>query len=131
MMQALPFVAFVYFGIVFVIAFGLGVLRVTILAPQFGTLTAVALEVPVILAICWTVAGWIARWWSRPQLQQLAMGLLAFAMLITAEIALSTLLLGQSLRQFLVAIATAPGAMGLAGQIGFALIPALRGQIRG
>lgn len=130
-MRALPMVAFVYFSIVFAVAFALGVLRVTIAVPLLGALAAVALEVPILLAVSWAVAGWIARWWHRQRLEWLAMGLLAFAMLMVAEVALSTILFGQSLAQFFGAFATAPGALGLAGQIGFALIPSLRRQIRG
>jgi hypothetical protein len=130
-MQALLIAACVYFGIVFALAFVLGVLRVTLVAPQVGALAAVALEVPVILGISWAVAGWIARWWPRPPLQRLAMGAVAFALLMAAEMAMSRFLFGQTLAQFLAAIATAPGALGLAGQIAFALIPVLRGQTRG
>jgi hypothetical protein len=131
MIRTLPIVACVYFGIVFAVAFTLGVLRVTIIVPLLGALAAVAIEVPIVLAVSWAVAGWIATWWHRPRLQWLTMGLLAFAMLMVAEVALSTVLFAQSLAQFFQAIATAPGALGLAGQIGFALIPALRRQIRG
>lgn len=130
-MQALPFVALVYFGIVFAVAFVLGALRVTLIAPQLGDLASVTLEVPVVLAFSWVVAGWIARWWPRPWFCRLGMGILAFAMLMAAEMALSTLLFGQTAAQFFAAIASAPGAVGLTGQVGFALLPALRGQTTG
>jgi len=41
----------VYFGVVFAAAFGLGVLRVLLLAPVIGPLAAVAVEVPLVLAL--------------------------------------------------------------------------------
>jgi len=61
---------------------------------------------------------------------RLAMGGLAFAMLMAAESGLAPAS-GQSLAGFVAAMATPAGALGLAGQIGFAIVPALRGQVRG
>lgn len=115
-----------YFAVVFTAAFGLGVLRVTLVAPQLGALVAVALEVPIVLAVSWGVAGWIVRNWPMILLQRIVMGILAFVILMGAEVLFSKLLFGQSLHDFMGALATLPGALGLAGQIGFAVIPALR-----
>lgn len=42
---------------VFALAFCLGALRVTLVATLTGPLAAVALEVPVVLALAWAVAG--------------------------------------------------------------------------
>ena len=42
---------------VFAAAFALGALRVGLIAPQVGPLLAVALELPLVLALSWTVAG--------------------------------------------------------------------------
>ena len=56
--------AFAYVTPVFAVAFVLGALRVTLVAPVAGPLLAVALEVPVVLALSWIVAG--REWISRP-----------------------------------------------------------------
>jgi hypothetical protein len=56
----------------------------------------------------------------------LGTGALAFLILMLAEFALARLLSGQSPAAYAATFLTAPGALGLAGQTGFALIPALR-----
>ena len=100
--------AAVYFGVVFAAAFALGMLRMLVLAPALGPLLAVALELPAVLALSWLVAGRVLRHWPMALRGRTAMGALAFALLMAAE-----------------------AGLGLAGQIGFAILPALRGQPRG
>jgi hypothetical protein len=123
--------ALVYFAVVFAAAFAFGALRVTLIAPQIGALAAVTLEVPLILALSWLVAGQVLRRWPMTQGQALAMGGLAFAFLMLAEFALAYLLSGQTPRAYATTFTEAPGALGLAGQVGFGLIPALRRQVSG
>jgi hypothetical protein len=123
--------ALAYFAPVFAAAFAVGALRVTLIAPATGPLAAVALEVPLILAFSWAVAGRVLRRWPMPRSGALAMGGLAFLILMLAEFALALALSGQTPRTYAGTFLTAPGALGLAGQIGFALIPALRLQPRG
>ena len=114
-----------YFLPVFAVAFLLGALRVTLVAPQTGPLLAVALEVPLVLALSWLVAGRVLGRWPLALPDRLAMGALAFALLMLAELTLA-LAFGQTPARFLSDLATPPGALGLAGQIGFGLVPALR-----
>jgi hypothetical protein len=115
--------ALAYALTVFAAGFVLGTLRVLWLAPAVGELAAVAMELPVILAASWVAAGAVLRRW--PVDRRLAMGALALAVLLACEAGLAVLL-GDGLRGFLAHLATAPGALGLAGQSGFALIPRLR-----
>lgn len=122
--------AVAYVALIFAAAFLLGALRVTVLAPMTGPLLAVAMEVPVVLALSWLVAGRVLRRWPLALPDRLAMGALAFALLMLAEFALA-LAFGQTPARFLSDLATPPGALGLAGQIGFGLIPALRGHAKG
>lgn len=119
-----------YFAAVFAVAFGLGVLRVLWLAPAIGPLVAVAIEVPLLLGLAWAVAGAVLRRWPLARVGRLAMGALAFGMLMAAEAGLA-LVSGQTLADFANAMSTPAGALGLAGQIGFAILPALRGQASG
>ncbi len=116
----------VYFTVVFAAAFAMGALRVTVIAPQVGVLAAVAFEVPLILGLSWVVAGRVLRRWPLDAGQRIAMGALSFAMLMIAEFVLAKLVFAQPAASYLAAMATAPGALGLAGQIGFGVIPYLR-----
>ena len=121
--------ALAYVATVFAAGFLLGTLRVLIVAPRLGEFRAVALEAPVILLISWIVAGRVLRRWpvAAGGLRALAaMGALAFALLMLAESTLATLAFGQTLPEWFAALATPAGALGLAAQIGFAAIPALR-----
>jgi hypothetical protein len=120
-----------YFAVVFAAAFAFGAVRVALIAPQIGALAAVALEVPLILGLSWFVAGRVLRRWPLTFPQALAMGALTFVLLMLAEFALAYALSGQAPSDFAATILTGPGALGLAGQIGFALIPAFRIQARG
>ena len=108
---------------VFAVAFVLGALRVTFIAPRLGPLAAVALEVPLVLALSWLVAGRVLRRW--PLTPRLGMALLSFLILMLLELA-TALAFGQTPGQFVTAMATPPGALGLAGQTGFGLIPLVR-----
>lgn len=115
--------AFAYALAVFVAGFALGALRVLWLGPAVGELVAVALELPVMLAVSWVAAGAVLRRW--PVERRLAMGGLAFAVLMACEAGLA-LALGETPGGFALHLATAPGLLGLAGQVGFAVIPRVR-----
>ncbi|MBN8632780.1 MAG: hypothetical protein J0L76_18245 [Rhodobacterales bacterium] len=112
---------------VFATAFVIGALRVGLVAPRVGPLLAVALELPLVLTLSWFVAGRVLSHW--PQTPRLGMGVASFLMLMLLELA-TALAFGQTPGQFLAAMATPPGALGLTGQIGFGLIPLFR-QPRG
>jgi hypothetical protein len=122
-MHQLVKAAFAYVLPVFAVAFVLGALRVTFVAPLTGPLSAVALEVPLVLALSWAVAGRVMAGW--PQVRPVALALLAFALLIGLEF-VTALALGQTPTRFLGGWKTLDGALGLLGQIGFGLIPLLR-----
>ena len=110
---------------VFLCAFALGALRVTLIAPALGPVAAVALEVPVVLTLSWLIAGPVLRHWPVPVPQRPALALFAFIVLMLLELG-TALTFGQSPAQFLQAMTTPAGALGLAGQIGFALILLIR-----
>jgi hypothetical protein len=105
------------------VAFALGAVRVNLVAPRVGPLLAVAVELPLVLALSWAVAGRVLNRW--PQTSRPGLGPASFLMLMLLELA-TALALGQSVTQFLAALTTPPGARGLAGQIGFGLIPLVR-----
>lgn len=116
-----------YFTIVFGCGFVLGVLRVSMLVPMLGELAATVIEAPVMLAISWVVVrrviervGIGARLGPR-----LLMGGIAFGLLMMAEAALA-LGFGRTLAEHVAAYRQSPQFVGLAAQVGFALIPALQ-----
>jgi hypothetical protein len=118
----------VYFAIVFALGFVLGTLRVLVIAPLLGPVGAVMLEVPVILAASWLACGWTLRKVTvAPAMpDRLAMGVTAFALLIAAEFAVSTVVFGRSPADFWASYAAADALLGLAAQIAFAAFPLLR-----
>ncbi len=116
--------ALTYFIAVFTVAFMMGIARTLWLAPQIGALAAVAIEVPLMLTVSWFWARHFAR--HRPLSSAraaLAVGALAFALLMVTELALAVWGFGQRPAEWLAALATPAGALGLAGQLGFAAMP--------
>ena len=113
-----------YFAVTFAVAFGLGAVRQTLVAPRLGALAAVAIEVPVLLAVSWVVARWAVRRFAVPDraAARLVMGGLAFALLQATEFALAAAF-GTPPSAYAAAILTPPGALGLAAQVAFALLP--------
>ena len=117
--------AAIYFGMVFAAAFALGALRVTVVVPRVGALVAVLIEVPIVLGISWIACRHVVRWFEVPSewRPRLAMGILAFMLLMIAEPAIAIFGFGRSLAQYLGEFQSTAGLIGLLGQIAFALIP--------
>lgn len=116
-----------YAAVVFAAGFAMGTLRVLALAPALGPVPAVLIELPVMLAFAALAAGRIVRRFSVPARLgvRLGMGAAAFAPLMAAEVALGLWGFGQSLGEIGAAWLRPEGLFGLAGQVGFALMPAL------
>ena len=114
----------VAYGVIgFGFGFAFGIVRTMLVAPAIGAFAAVAIEVPLMLAACTPLARWCLRRWSiAAPIAALAMGLAAFATGMTCEF-LFGLALGQTPQAMLSALALPQGLLGLAGQIGFALLP--------
>ncbi len=113
-----------YFAVTFAVAFILGALRQTVVAPRLGALAAVAIEVPLILGVSWVAAGWAVRRFAVPAglAPRLAMGGIAFGLLQVSEFGFAAAL-GTPPEAYAAAFFTAPGALGLAAQVAFALMP--------
>ena len=50
----------VYAAMVFLVGFGLGTIRVTLIVPHLGETGAVLLETPIMLAVRWMASHWSA-----------------------------------------------------------------------
>jgi len=119
--------ALAYTGAVFATGFALGVLRALVVAPRTGEATAILIEVPLMLAASLVAARWAVTRWAVPARPgpRLAMGGLAFLLLMAAEIALSTFGFGRSLAAHFAHLVRPEALPGLAAQIAFAAMPAL------
>lgn len=117
-----------YFALVFAAGFALGALRVLVLEPALGAFWAVALELPVMLAVAWAACAVIVRRLgvTASLSARITMGAMAFVCLMTAEVVLSTTAFGRSPVEFVAGWLTPAGLLGLGGQIGFAAIPVAR-----
>lgn len=117
-----------YFAIVFAAGFLFGTVRVLAVEPLLGRLMAVAIETPVILAVSWIVSGILIRRLAiAPGLAaRLVMGVSAFVLLLTAELGFSVLAFGLSATEFAAGLMEPAGLLGLAAQLVFAAMPALR-----
>lgn len=116
-----------YFAAVFGLGFLLGTVRTLLLEPRIGALPAVVLELPVMLGAAWVICDRLLRGRDLTMGARAVMGGTAFAFLMLAELALA-LAFGQTLAQHLQGYATTAHQLGLAGQIGFGLMPLLRGR---
>ncbi len=116
---------------VFVVAFAVGAIRVTLVAPRTGALLAVLLEAPIVLAVSWQVSRWCTRRLhvSREPRVRALMGAVAFTALMLLELGFSVLLFGETFGNFLAKYSTLPGVVGLATQAGFAIIPWIQGRL--
>ena len=117
-----------YFAVVFAFGFGFGTIRTLLVAPRLGELVAVAAEAPAMLAVSWWACGWLLRRYDvAPRAgDRWAMGGLALALLLVAEIGVSVLLAGRSVGQHFALYGELPAQIGLAAQLLFAAMPALR-----
>jgi hypothetical protein len=117
-----------YFALVFAAGVALGALRVLALAPVLGATGAVLVELPVILAVAWLACGRLTARIGVPAAPapRAAMGGVAFLLLLGAEAGLGAAVFGQPLAVQVAALARPAGALGLAGQVAFGLLPLAR-----
>ena len=118
----------VYFLLVFAAGFALGAVRTLFVAPRLGETLAVIIELPLMLVISWIACGAVLKRIDLPPqiFLRLLMGACAFEFLMIAEFALAHFAFSQSIDSFFAGLTRTPGALGLAGQIAFALFPLVR-----
>lgn len=122
--------ALAYFVLVFTTGFVLGAFRTLLIAPRTGHFVAVLFELPLMLAISWFVCIRVLRRFPVPDgaAAHAAVGAAAFLMLLLAELVLTAAAFGGTPATFAANLLTPHGALGLAGQIAFALFPLLQGR---
>lgn len=123
-----------YFINIFAVGFAFGILRTMALEelPQVSRLTAVLVEIPIMLAIAWVVCGVLMQ---RAKIANdgvagIAMGGSALTMLLIAEVLLSRLFSGLSLMEHLSLYQQRSHLAGLVGQCLFAAFPWVRARLQ-
>ncbi|MBR0654927.1 hypothetical protein [Plastoroseomonas arctica] len=114
--------------VLFGLSFGLGALRVMVVAPRIGVVAATALEaVPMLAAMAW-VAPRLAHWQALPPrgAGRIAMGGIALALLVGVEIGLGAVLNGATPDAWVAKFATPEGMIYGALLLAFAAMPWLR-----
>lgn len=119
--------AAVYFAWVFGAGFALGVVRELWLAPRVGARTAQLLETPLMLGVVLIAARASVRRFAVPRRlgARLAVGLLALALLLGAEVALALGLRGLSPAEIVTARDPVAGTVYALALVLFAAMPAL------
>jgi hypothetical protein len=122
--------AALYFALVFGAGFALGPIRVLWLAPLVGERAAELIEAPLMLAVIVLASQWIARHrcagWSGGAL--LAVGVLAAAVVLAADLAVGLSLRGMSVAQVFLERDPVSGSVYYALVTAMALAPWLWGR---
>lgn len=121
----------VYAVAVFSFAFLTGALR-TVAVSSTGAppVLAVAIELPALLLASWVICGLLLEriHVSADLGLRLLMGAVALIVMLSAEFALSAIVIGRSLPQFIASYEHPEAMLGLIGQLVFAALPAVRRQ---
>jgi len=117
----------VYGSGIFALGFLLGTLRELWLGPLFGRDAVVLVEGPVILLAAWFFAWWLIRGHgvAGSAGTRLAMGAVAFVVLMLGEAAVAVFGFGRTLAMHLAAYTTTQGMLETVPQVAFALFPLL------
>lgn len=118
---------FVYFAVVYLAGFALGLLREVLIAPVVGRVAAVLVEMPLMLVVMVLAAKSVGRRMAVPSdiASRLRMGVVAFGLLTLAEAVSAKILRGHDLGQWLQSFATAEGFVSLLMFVLFAAMPML------
>ena len=119
-----------YWGLMFILGFVMGTVRTMFVAdaPVGGRILGVLLELPIMLTASWFLCSFAIRRFHVPTTlgARALMGGLAFALLLLAELVVGALLFGRSASEHFALYREASYAVGLAAQIGFALMPSVQ-----
>lgn len=118
----------IYWATIFALGFVLGTVRTLWGAQALGEETFILIEIPVILTASWLAARWlVARYGIVRNGEALAMGGIAFALLMASELAL-TAILGENPTAWVARLASPPELYGFLGQVAFGLMPWLAAE---
>lgn len=118
----------IYFALVFAAGFILGAIRVSLLVPYFGTRLAELAEMPVMLVVITLAARYVSHAFTSRIAGGvwLAVGSLALALLIVAELLLAVLLQDGDLGEYIASRDPVSGSVYLAMLLVFTVMPWLQ-----
>jgi hypothetical protein len=130
-LSAMPLLpGLIYFALVFALGFLLGIVRTLFLqaVPGAGRLTAVLMELPIMLGASWFLCRDLTRRFAVAStvVARAVMGGLAFALLLLAELLVGALLFGRAPAEHFGLYAETSYALGRLAQIGFGLLPLIQ-----
>lgn len=122
--------ATVYFLMLFALGFGLGTMRVLLVAPRIGVLGATLAEVPLMLTAAFFMCRWAIGHWRVPHVISArgAMALWFLVQLVLFETLVGVALFERTLAGTWTGLATPAGLIGLTAQAIAALLPAVVGR---
>jgi hypothetical protein len=122
-----PGAGLAYFALVFGAGFALGAVRVPLLVPRLGVRLAELIEMPLMFVAIVLAARFVIRRFDVPATAsaRLAMGGLAWVLLVAAELVLAALLQGVSPRDYVLGRDPVSGSVYLAMLVLFAAMPFL------
>lgn len=114
-----------YFGLVFGAGFMLGSVRVPFLVPRVGVRVAELIETPIMFVVVLLAARFVVRRFALAPAaaSRLAVGLIALALLLAAEMTLVTVLQGLTLAGYIRSRDPVAGSVYVAMLIVFAAMP--------
>lgn len=123
--------SFGYFALVFAVGFVLGAIRVPFVVPRLGIRWAELLEMPFMLLASFLAARFCMRRHGLfSTARRIAVGFLALALLIAAELCL-TLASGQSITEYITGRDSVSGTAYLISLVIFAAMPLVIGRRQG
>lgn len=122
-MDSLSLLGLRYYAILFAFAFAMGIARVTVVAPHIGATAAVLVEVPIVMAVGWVVSRRLLLGRQMTLSQQTNIGGIVFVLIMASDLILWQLLRGQNVVAWARDVMTPLGLVGLAAQVGVALMP--------
>lgn len=122
---------FVYFLLVFAVGFALGAIRVPFVVPRLGVRWAELAEMPLMLLASFLAARFcVRRHGPFSAAHRVAVGALALALLVAAELGL-TVALGQSVSEYIAGRDPVSGGAYLVSLAVFAALPLIVGRGQG
>ncbi|MFN8521587.1 MAG: hypothetical protein U0821_00585 [Chloroflexota bacterium] len=120
----------VYFLVVFGAGMVLGTVRTLLVAPRLGEAAAVALELPIMLAISWIASSKTVRYFGVPGTTpaRVLTGGLALLLLLCAEVGVSVIAFGRTVSAHFADYLETGTQLGLLGQVAFALFPLVQAR---
>lgn len=117
-----------YFAVVFGAGFLLGSIRIPFLVPRLGERVAELLEAPVMLGVIFFASRHVVRRFTLATGVSVAVGLLALALLLAAELVLTAAISGRSVSEYISSRDPVSGSVYLASLLLYAALPWLHAR---